>query len=166
LAAPRDPEIFNAADKIIIRQTGESLIATRIEQGIICRNNLHLVINNSKFNLLFFLALINSKLMDFIYEIMNPEKGEALAEVKKTHVEQLPIPTLDLSKKPNKTVHDHLVSLVDKMLQLKHKEHAEQKPQIKTILQRQIIGLDREIDQMVYLLYGLTEEEIKIVEGK
>jgi hypothetical protein len=52
------------------------------------------------------------------------------------------------------------------MLQLKHKEHAEQKLQMKTILQRQIIGLDQEIDQMVYLLYGLTEKEIKIVEGK
>jgi hypothetical protein len=29
--------------------------------------------------------------MDFIYSIMNPEKGQALAEVKK-HIEQLPIP--------------------------------------------------------------------------
>ncbi|MDR1142230.1 MAG: N-6 DNA methylase, partial [Planctomycetaceae bacterium] len=166
LAAPRDPAIFNAANKIVIRQTGESLIATHIGQGIICRNNLHIVINNSNFNLMFFLALINSKLMSFIYEIMNPEKGEALAEVKKTHIEQLPIPTPDLSKKSNKTTHDNIVSLVHKMLQLKHKEHAKQKPQMKTILQRQINGLDQQIDKTVYQLYGLTEEEIRIVEGE
>ena len=31
--------------------------------------------------------------------------------------------------------------------------------------QRQIDATDRQIDQMVYELYGLTEEEIKIIEG-
>ncbi|MDD8039939.1 MAG: hypothetical protein PHH18_11880, partial [Acidobacteriota bacterium] len=36
----------------------------------------------------------------------------------------------------------------------------------KSILQRQIEATDREIDQLVYELYGLTEEEIKIVEGE
>lgn len=35
----------------------------------------------------------------------------------------------------------------------------------KTALLRQIDATDRQIDQMVYKLYGLTEEEIKIVEG-
>ena len=35
----------------------------------------------------------------------------------------------------------------------------------KTILQRQIDATDNQIDYLVYELYGLTEEEIKIVEG-
>jgi hypothetical protein len=52
------------------------------------------------------------------------------------------------------------------MLQLKLKESAEQKPSMKTILQRQIEGLDQQIDQAVYSLYGLTDDEIKIVEEK
>jgi hypothetical protein len=34
----------------------------------------------------------------------------------------------------------------------------------KTILERQIDATDRQIDRLVYDLYGLTEEEIKIVE--
>jgi hypothetical protein len=33
-------------------------------------------------------------------------------------------------------------------------------------LERQIASMDEEIDKRVYVLYGLTEEEIKIVEGK
>ncbi|MDR2168802.1 MAG: N-6 DNA methylase, partial [Planctomycetaceae bacterium] len=164
LAAPRNPDIFKAADKIVIRQTGESLIATHIGQGIICRNNLHIIINNSKYNLLFFLALINSKLMNFIYTIINPEKGEALAEVKKTHVEQLPIPKLDLAKKSDKTAHKNIVDLVKKMLQLKIKERSEQKTQMKTIIQRQIDALDQQINKTIYLLYNLSEDEIKIIE--
>jgi hypothetical protein len=36
----------------------------------------------------------------------------------------------------------------------------------KTSLQRQIEAVDRQIDQLVYELYGLTEEEIRIVEGR
>jgi len=36
----------------------------------------------------------------------------------------------------------------------------------KTLLQRQIEATDASIDKLVYELYGLTEEEIKIVEGK
>jgi len=36
----------------------------------------------------------------------------------------------------------------------------------KTALQRQIDATDQQIDQLVYELYGLTEEEIKLVEGQ
>ncbi|MGH7773725.1 MAG: hypothetical protein ACREQA_15980 [Candidatus Binatia bacterium] len=38
-------------------------------------------------------------------------------------------------------------------------------PNDKTSLQREIDATDRQIDQLVYELYGLTEEEIRIVEG-
>jgi hypothetical protein len=41
----------------------------------------------------------------------------------------------------------------------------ERPPQDKTTLQRQIEATDQQIDRLVYVLYGLTEEEIKIVEG-
>jgi hypothetical protein len=166
LAAPRDSAIFIAPEKIVVRQTGDSLIATYIKNGIICRDNLHIIINNSDINVFLFLALLNSKLLNFIYEIINPEKGEALAQVKKRHIEQLPIPTLDLSSKSGKAAHDNLVSLVDKMLKLKQKEAAEPNQQLKTMITRQIDGVDKAIDTAVYALYGLTEEEIKTVEGE
>ena len=39
-------------------------------------------------------------------------------------------------------------------------------PQDKTMLQREITALDKQIDKLVYELYGLTAEEIAIVEGK
>ena len=164
LAAPRDPAIFSAPEKLVVRQTGDSLIATYIKKGIVCRDNLHIIINNSDINLLALLALINSKLLNFVYEIMNPEKGEALAQVKKGHVEQLPIPTLDISKKADKAKHDNLVSLVDQMLELKRKEFTEQNQQLKIMITRQIEGIDKAIDMVVYGLYGLTENEIRVVE--
>lgn len=58
-----------------------------------------------------------------------------------------------------------MVSLVDSMLSL-HKQLREGRtPHEKTGLQRQIEATDRQIDALVYELYGLTEDEIRIVEG-
>jgi hypothetical protein len=58
-----------------------------------------------------------------------------------------------------------MVSLVDRMLAL-HKQLQEgHTPHDETALQRQIEATDRQIDALVYELYGLTEEEIEIVEN-
>ena len=59
-----------------------------------------------------------------------------------------------------------MVALVERVLSL-HRQLAEARtPTAKTMLQRQIEATDQQIDQLVYELYGLTEEEIKVVEGK
>ena len=63
------------------------------------------------------------------------------------------------------TRHDLIVSLVDQMLSL-HKQLPEARtPHEQTAIQRQIEATDRQIDALVYELCGLTEEEIRIVEG-
>ena len=66
---------------------------------------------------------------------------------------------------PSPTQEKKIVSLVDQMLTLQKKYHDP-----KTIggekerLKQQIENIDYEIDQEVYKLYGLTPEEIKVVE--
>jgi type I restriction-modification system DNA methylase subunit len=92
LAAPRDEEIFKANEKLIFRQTSDTIIGSLIGSGFIIRNNTHILLNkdNPKFNLKYVLALLNSKLTDWYYWTINPEKGEAMAEVKAFHLEMLP----------------------------------------------------------------------------
>ena len=58
-----------------------------------------------------------------------------------------------------------MVKLVEQMLDLNERLAQAKVPQTKTVLQRQIETTDRQIDQLVYGLYDLTEEESKIVEG-
>jgi hypothetical protein len=166
LAAPRESEIFSCPQKIMIRQTSDSLIATLIEGGFIARNNLHIIISKEKESELhFLLGLINSKLMNYVYSFMNPERGEALAEVKKRHVELLPICSIDFSNKKGESLHDKMVSLVEVMLDLHKKLAAAKTPNEKTVLQRQITATDNQMDQLVYELYGLTADEIALVEN-
>ena len=61
-------------------------------------------------------------------------------------------------------MHDRMVSLVDLMLKL-HERLAVTKPgHDRYALQRQIDATDAQIDRLVYDLYGLTDDEIKLVE--
>ena len=64
----------------------------------------------------------------------------------------------------DKARHDKMVALVERMLAL-HKEKADVKTDHeKNLVGRQIEATDKQIDTLVYELYGLTDEEIRIVE--
>jgi hypothetical protein len=68
-------------------------------------------------------------------------------------------------KATDKARHDKMVSLVERMLEL-HKR-TPKTPQEQEMVKREIEpSADRAIDKLVYELYGLSEEEIGIVEGK
>lgn len=56
-------------------------------------------------------------------------------------------------------------ALVERMLALHQQLAAANTPTAKTVLQRQIGATDRQTDRLIYELYGLSEEEIRIVEG-
>ena len=73
-----------------------------------------------------------------------------------------------LSKFPLPDAWDHgrekMVKLVERMLTLHQQLTKAKTPHAQTSLQAQIDAADRQIDQIVYELYGLTAEEIRIVE--
>jgi hypothetical protein len=167
LSEPRYSASYDK-EKIIIRQTGDSLIATYDNDKFIVRDNLYTIVNipNINISLKYILGIINSSFLNWYYQnVINNEKGEALAQVKRGHIATLPIPSLDFQKS-DKDKHDKLVSYVEQMLLLKKKEQTEKLPPAKSIILRQINTLEKQIDCLVYELYGLTEEEIRIVEGE
>ena len=59
--------------------------------------------------------------------------------------------------------HDRMIKLVEQMLEL-HKRQAAASASDRELYQRQIDATDREIDRLVYELYGLTDDETKIIE--
>ena len=84
---------------------------------------------------------------------------------KTNYLNPFPIRTINFSDPAEKAKHDQMVTLVERMLAL-HKNLASAKtPQEKESVQRQVESTDAAIDRLVYELYGLTEDEIKIVEG-
>jgi hypothetical protein len=60
---------------------------------------------------------------------------------------------------------DKMVALVDRMLELNQKKHSGKlAPSELDRLEREIASTDREIDDLVYKLYEITQEEGKVVE--
>jgi hypothetical protein len=116
----------------------------------------------------YLLGLLNSKLLFFYLGMVCPVLGDVKRggrlRLKYNYVKQIPIRTINFSDPAEKAKHDQLVSLVERMLAL-HKQSARM-PQEQEMLRREIESTDRAIDKLVYALYGLSEEEIEIVEGK
>jgi len=150
LAEPRYSANYEAPEKIIIRQTGSSLIAAIDNQQFVVRDNLYTIIStNKEYSEYIILACLNSKLMNWYYQnIVNNEVGEALAQVKRGHLATLPIP------KKDSLVFTTIESLIKEVLNLKQANNS-----------ADTANLENDIDQMVYQLYDLTEEEIKIIES-
>ena len=76
--------------------------------------------------------------------------------IKGIHLQKIPIPTIKINEQKL------FVNLVDRILHFTKDEDY----QNNSGKQAAVGELEREIDQIVYQLYGLTEEEIATVEGK
>jgi hypothetical protein len=160
LAEPRYSANYDANEKIIIRQTGDHLNATLDTEHFIVRDNLYTIVSKEdNVNLKYILGLVNSNFLNWFYQnIINPEKGEALAQVKRGHIAQLPI------AKANKQQETEIVKSVEQLLQLNKELQNATLPEKSEQIKQRIEYVEGKIDELVYSLYGLTEEEVKIVE--
>ena len=124
------------------------------DKGIYSNDKTSIIPTDDKY----LLGLLNSKVLEFFIHSISSTKQGGYYEYKPMYVSQLPIVITD------KALHDKIVSLVDRMLDLNKKLQAAKIAHEKDLLERQIKITDDQIDRLVYELYGLTEEEIKTVE--
>jgi hypothetical protein len=159
-------EFIYLKNRICVRQIGKTPIATFVKSGIFTLNTIYniYVRDNQKAELYFLLGIINSKLLKFYWVNKNYDHKETFPKVKKESLLNIPI-NLDLSKTEDKAKHDKLVQLVEQMLQSKQQLQTEKIEKNKNYLEQKCTNLDRQIDNLVYELYNLTEDEIKIIEN-
>ncbi len=109
-------------------------------------------------------ALFNSKLLDWFIKKVSTNFHGGYFAANKQFLVQLPIRIIDFSDPEDVECHERMVGLVERMLAL-HERLAEAKiERERTVIGHQIAATDRQIDRLVYELYALTEEEIKVVE--
>jgi len=112
------------------------------------------------------MGILNSNLITFFYSKLTSTIQGGYLRFIRQYVEQIPIRTIDFANEEEKAKHDRIVSLVEQMLKAKEELAAAKLDSDVQRLEHRCATLDRQIDEAVYGLYGLTEEEIKIVEGK
>jgi type I restriction-modification system DNA methylase subunit len=163
----RNPQIFDV-EKILTCQNAKRIIGVYDNSNYYVKNSLHCIIKKKNdYDLKYILGILNSKLMNFYFQREIGSTGEIFSQMKIAYIRTLPIRTVDFSNPTDKKYHDSLVALVEKMLAL-HQQLSQLKgDDLRTgIIQGQIDSTDDKIDEAVYELYGLTEEEIKLVEEK
>lgn len=137
------------------------------QDGLFLANTIYFIPSSD----LYLLALLNSKLI-FTYMrrstavLGDPDKGGRLRWFRQD-VMKIPIRRIDFENPHEKKLHDKLVTLVEKMLDLNKKLAPIRDTPFseRDGLKIEIEKTDKEIDNLVYDLYGLTVGERKIVEG-
>ena len=110
------------------------------------------------------LGLMNSKLAGHYLKAVCPQKLHGYIEFTAKGLTDYPIRVIDPANPSEVAVHDQIVTLVEKMLDLNKQRALVRTPHEQTALDRQISATDAQIDRLVYDFYGLTEDEIKLVE--
>jgi len=164
---PRRTKLFELP-KILIRQTADHIMACYDSTGWYCLKSGIIVQlpMESHLHYYYLLGILNSRLMDYIYNDLVGEQARIFPEVKPVQLFKLPIRTINNTDPDERKKHDMLVSYVDQMLK-SQSEYQAQKKQLdehtcKIILNR-INNIDRQIDNLVYELYNLSKKEIGLI---
>jgi hypothetical protein len=116
-------------------------------------------------NPLYALGLLNSRLLYWVLEKISNRFRGGWITCTKQYVGTLPIRRIDFSQKKQRTFHDRVAELSQVLLRLQPKMASAKTASDKTLIQRQVDSAERQIDRLVYELYGLTDEEIATVEN-
>jgi len=159
----RDEMKLGSKEKVLIRKTGSDIIATFDDTGMYPEQSLYFLYGASRDMLLYLLGIINSRLVNTYYRNFAVTNRDTTPQLKNVDLDKFPIATAT-----NKSSHDALVTRVESMLELQRQlapiRGEEHDSYERDYLLGQIEKTDREIDNLAYDLYGLTEEERKIVE--
>ncbi len=130
---------------------------TYIDSGVFCANSVnYIVFDKPSVSPKYVLGFLNSNLLNFVFS-----KSSTNSNVNGYEVDNLPF----TDKYPaDQTAHDCMTQMVDAMLDL-HKQKTAASGDALAALETRITELDASIDTLVYALYGLSEEEVEIVEA-
>ncbi len=137
------------------------VVATVIEPRTYFADSTNSIVlkENSAYQLGYLVGLLNSALFQWRFKITSSNNNVGTNEL-----DSMPFRTIDFSDAEDAVRYEKMVGLVGRMLEL-HEKLAEAKiERERTVIGHQVSATDKQIDNLVYELYGLTDEEIQIVE--
>jgi hypothetical protein len=150
---------FMGAPKIIFADMAVSPRFALDETGFFSANTTYFIPRRD----LFLLGLLNSRLAYWYFSQTCAGlegKKEIYLRFFGQYLERFPVPRGDVAE----PIRDRMTELVEWMLACHKKNDIAASEARRTVVVRQIESTDRQIDALVYELYGLTDEEIRIVE--
>jgi len=149
-------ELFEVSEKILTQHVSSRIVAALDTKSFYYLQTINGIISTTK-NITnkYLLALLNSRLINFYYEYTFNMGAEFTTAVAIENLEKLPIKNISSNEQ------QPIIAVVEKIVNIASDNNyfQNQSKQLK------VKEYERQIDQMVYKLYGLTQEEIEIVEN-
>jgi len=122
------------------------------------------LLEHTTFSDRYLLGVLNSRPVSaYLKSTSSTFRGGYIA-LNKQYIENVPLPSVDVSNPLELARHDRMVTLVDRISRLHERLAVVKTEHERTLLARHIAAVDRQIDRLVYDLYGLSEDEIRVVE--
>jgi hypothetical protein len=140
-----DVENHFQPQRLLLRQTSDHLLAALEEQMVdgqhFTDNTLFSIFPRELGDLKYFLGVLNSKLINYVYQYLSAEEGKALAQVKTALVETLPM-VYDVTREPE------VVTVVEKLVEARRQDP-----------NADVQALESELDRVVADIFELTSDE-------
>jgi hypothetical protein len=166
---PSLQRFYAETPKILIRRVisrQDRLLSTYWFPALVTTKDINPFLFTSVLFAKYTLGILNSTLVSWIYvRTSSIATKDDFRQTTLAELRDLPIRAIDFDNPADVALHDKMVLLVERMLDLNKKKAAEKNPNILDQLETQITATDNQIDRLVYQLYNLTPEEIAIVEG-
>jgi type I restriction-modification system DNA methylase subunit len=161
LAESRSPEFFMQPKLAIRKIIARKLVCAFIPDPIVLDQSIYVAISSDgrDTDLRCLLGILASSISGWYLQRKHSIYDTLYPWFTKEQLARFPIPSIDKDR------HDRMVSLVERMLELHKQLAAANTDPAKTNIRRQLDATDEQIDKLVYELYGLSADEIKIVEG-
>jgi len=156
-----------AAPKILIVKTGARLVCGLETQGLPTLQslyNLHLR-SDCALDLKYLLGLLNSRLLNVYIHSQVTAYKKVFPQINMTHIRELPVRRIVFDDPAQVAQHDAVVAHVEELLRLYARRAELPQTDERAAVQAAIEAEEAALDALVYELYGLTEEEIALVEG-
>jgi adenine-specific DNA-methyltransferase len=142
--------LMEASPKIVYRQTSNRLVAAIDFDGNFNDKTVHILVSKENINidLKVVLAILNSKMINYFFQSFKQEEGRAFAQVKIVDIKNLPFVV------PSDSIQKELAELTDQIMERKKQGDS-----------ASYANLEDRVDALVYDLYGLSKEEIEVVEN-
>jgi hypothetical protein len=161
LHRPRDPEIFNSPKFIGLTTTRTIELVYDEKDSIYVTDAMYVFSTQPHIDPYALLAVMHSRLFLLLYRLANQDESRVIPQVKASKLQTLPFPTL--TEKEERV--SKLAQRCREMLSSKKQLAFAKTDKDKTYYENKCASLDHQIDLIVYDLYGLTKDEIKLVEG-
>lgn len=121
--------------------------------------------NNSNLSSRFISAILNSKLISWYTYSFIYARAIMTMQFDNPVTSRIPMPVIDLSNSSHKELHDKIVVLVDNIIELNKKVNTEKNPNSLNMINRQISACEKQLDNLIFSIYNLNDEEKRIIEG-